>query len=75
MAYLPGDEGEGGGRYSIRRRESSGKLPYTYPEIQATSLPTGIRNRHPRCALEFNGFNPQFEFGYGLSYTDLNLTI
>jgi beta-glucosidase len=72
MAYLPGDEG---GRavadVLFGKVNPSGKLPYTYPRNTGNCLPywhkkTDIRDIN----WQFNGFNPQFEFGYGLSYTD-----
>ena len=80
MAYLPGDEG-GRAVADILYGDvnPSGKLPYTYPRNTGNILTywhkkTDIRDVH----WEFNGFNPQFEFGYGLSYTDFkfdNLTL
>lgn len=71
MAYLPGDEG---GRavadVLFGNINPSGKLPYTYPKFSGNILPyyhkrTDIRDTN----WGFNGFYPQFEFGFGLSYT------
>jgi beta-glucosidase len=72
MAYLPGDEG-GRAVADVLYGDvnPSGKLPYTYPRNSGNTLTyyhkkTDIRDVN----WEYNGFNPQFEFGYGLSYTD-----
>ncbi|MDA8596438.1 glycoside hydrolase family 3 C-terminal domain-containing protein [Flavobacteriaceae bacterium] len=71
MAYLPGQEG---GRaisdILFGDINPSGKLPYTYPKFTGNTLPyyhkkTDIRDVN----WGFDGFYPQFEFGYGLSYT------
>ena len=71
MAYLPGDEG---GRaisdVIFGKINPSGKLPYTYPKYSGNFLTyyhkkTDIRD----IDWGFNGFYPQYEFGYGLSYT------
>ncbi|POY36649.1 beta-glucosidase [Solitalea longa] len=47
----------------------SGKLPYTYPRT-ANSL-HNYYHKHTETLKfdEWAGFNPQWEFGYGLSYT------
>ena len=75
-AYLPGDEG---GRaisdVLFGTVNPSGKLPYTYPKYTGNLLPyyhkkTDIRD----IDWGYNGFYPQFEFGYGLSYTTFEYT-
>lgn len=80
MAYLPGDEG---GRaisdVLYGNTNPSGKLPYTYPKYSGNYLTYYHKKTDIRDAnWEYNGFYPQFEFGFGLSYTTFeysNLTI
>ena len=75
MAYLPGQEG---GRAIadalFGEINPSGKLPYTYPKFTGNILPyyhkkTDIRDVN----WGYEGFDPQYPFGYGLSYTTFEI--
>ena len=71
MAYLPGNEG---GRaitdILFGKVNPSGKLPFTYPRY-VNDLVTYDHNYTDRVDPDFgtDAFNPQWEFGHGLSYT------
>ncbi|MDX1585289.1 MAG: glycoside hydrolase family 3 N-terminal domain-containing protein [Balneolaceae bacterium] len=71
MGYLPGDEG-GNAIADILLGEAnpSGKLPITYPRYP-NDLVTYDHNYTDQIDPFFgtNAFNPQWEFGHGLSYT------
>ena len=71
MAYWPGHEG-GRALASILSGQTnpSSKLPYTWPRYSG-SLYTYQHKGSDRLGKTFDmdGFNPQWEFGFGLSYT------
>jgi len=71
MAYWPGHEG-GRALASLLSGEAnpSSKLPYTWPRFSG-ALVTYQHKGSDRLSQTFDmdGFNPQWEFGYGLSYT------
>lgn len=71
QAYLPGDfGGEALAKLIYGEENFSGKLPYTYQkydgQIEFYDHPRSVA-RHK--ANNFEAFDPQWEFGFGLSYT------
>lgn len=71
MAYWPGHEGGRALAALISGQENpSGKLPYTWPRYSGT-LHTYQHKGSDKFDENFamQGFNPQWEFGFGLSYT------
>lgn len=71
QCYLPGNEGpEALSNILFGKVNPSGKLPYTYPRFP-NSLVLYDHKGTDQIDKDFgtNAFNPQFEFGFGLSYT------
>lgn len=74
MAYWPGHEGgEALASLISGKSNPSSKLPYTWPRYSG-SLYTYQHKGSERLGqtFEMDGFNPQWEFGYGLSYTSFH---
>jgi beta-glucosidase len=70
-AYWPGHEGGRALASLISGQENpSGRLPYTYPRYTGT-IHTYQHKGSDKLDNTFgmNGFNPQWEFGHGLSYS------
>ncbi|MCD6660834.1 MAG: glycoside hydrolase family 3 C-terminal domain-containing protein [Lentimicrobium sp.] len=77
-AYLPGNYGgEAIARVLFGETNPSGKLPYTYPRFAYNTEP--YFHKHTEAltnagAPEGTTFNPQYPFGFGLSYTTFEYT-
>ncbi|MEM9822454.1 MAG: glycoside hydrolase family 3 N-terminal domain-containing protein [Bacteroidota bacterium] len=74
LAYLPGNEGGKAIASVLFGDENpSGKLPYTYPRF-SNSMLTYDHKGTDLIKQDFskNAFNPQWEFGFGMSYTDFH---
>ncbi len=72
MAYLPGNEG-GRAIADVLYGDFNpcGKLPYTYPRYSGALLTYDhLHSDEHDVNFGSNGFNPQYEFGYGLSYAN-----
>ncbi len=71
QAYLPGNEGAKAIVEVIKGEVNpSGKLPYTYPRYASSHTCydyKGTDEIDPQFGR--NAFNPQYEFGFGLSYS------
>ncbi len=71
LAYLPGNEG---GRaiadVLFGDYNPNGKLPYTYPRYTGTLVPYDHKYSERRSKTDtYDAYAPQYEFGFGLSYT------
>lgn len=74
MAYLPGNEG-GRALAEIVYGDFNpcGKLPFTYPKYSGSFVTYDHKLSEDRDKnFQMNAFNPQYAFGFGLSYTSFS---
>ncbi len=87
LAYLPGDEGGTAIAETIfGLNNPSGKLPFTYPKYQGLNITydhkhtekinrfLGQTSSLSEYDAQFNGLVYQWDFGYGLSYSNFKYT-
>jgi len=77
-AYLPGNYGgEALAAILFGKVNPSGKLPFTYPRYPHSLEPYYIKHTEQLTVAgipESTAFNPQFPFGFGLSYSGFELS-
>lgn len=74
FAYLPGNEGgDAIAKLLFGEENFSGKLPFTYPKYTG-SLWSHYDHKNTDLNIEgeIRAYNPLYEFGFGLSYTEFN---
>jgi len=70
LPYHPGNEGSDAIAKLIFGEENfSGKLPFTYPKYAASISAYDHKNTDLNINTENRGYNPLYEFGFGLSYS------
>ena len=69
--YLPGDYGgDALAKIIFGDANPSGKLPFTYPRHTGSFVPYDHKHTEKLDKdFGYNAFNPQWEFGFGLSYS------
>lgn len=75
MAYLPGDYG-GVALSNVISGEinPTGRLPFTWPKHASSHIPYFRKHTEDiHTDFSLNAFNPQFHFGYGLSYCEASV--
>lgn len=79
LAYQPGSQGANAiADVLFGVHNPSGKLPFSYPRFTGDIMhydykfSSAIQQRKPGL-ITYNGYNPQWEFGYGLSYTNFQI--
>ena len=73
LAYLPGDQGGSAIADIISGKiNPSGKLPYTYPKYNGVKMHYDHKQSEVINANTWKNdfYDPQWDFGFGLSYTD-----
>lgn len=76
MAYIPGDYGADAiAQVLDGSHNPSGRLPFTWPRHTSAHL-TYDHKHTERIHSDFsmNGFNPQYPFGFGLSYSPVEFS-
>ena len=72
MAYLPGDYGgEAIAKVLDGSYNPSGRLPFTWPRHPSSHMTYDYKHAEIAASDPSEGFNPQYSFGHGLSYTTI----
>ena len=76
MAYLPGDfGGDAIAQVLEGSYNPSGRLPFTWPRHPSSHLTYDHKHTEEISAdSSTNAFNPQYQFGHGLSYSSVEVT-